>query len=61
MCVAINAMNDLSGTLCGMQVEDSISGPTCNGFNPGLRKCPPEYSAQRTAFNDLGFMVCVKK
>jgi hypothetical protein len=60
VCVLINAQEHSSGTLCGMQVEDSINGPSCNGFNPGLRQCPPEYSLHRTAFNHFGFMVCVK-
>lgn len=61
LCASTNANKDLPGTLCGMQIEDSIDGPSCDGFHPGLRQCPANYEPRRTAFSDYGFMVCVKK
>jgi hypothetical protein len=61
MCAVTNAKEHLSGTLCGMQIQYTIQGPSCNGYNPGLDQCPPEYALKYTAFNALGFMVCVKK
>lgn len=60
ICMVNNAAEDLPGTICGMQIEDSTNGPSCDGYNPGLRRCPPNYTLQRTAFNHFGFMVCVK-
>ena len=60
VCAATNLKDNLPGTLCGMQIEDSVNGPSCDGYDPGLRRCPPGYTAHRTAFNDYGFMVCVK-
>jgi hypothetical protein len=61
VCVATTAKELSPGTLCGMQIEYTIDGPSCNSFNPGLRQCPPEYAVQKTAFNDFGFLVCVKQ
>jgi hypothetical protein len=61
VCVLIDAKEHLSGTICGMQIEDTVNGPSCNGFHPSLCRCPSEYFPQRTAFNAFGFMVCVKK
>jgi hypothetical protein len=60
VCASINAEADLSGTICGMQVEGTIDGPTCDGYNSGLHQCPPKYTLQRTVFNNLGFLFCVK-
>jgi hypothetical protein len=60
VCAATNVKEHLPGTLCGMQIEGTIDGPTCDGYNPGLRQCPPGYTSMRTAFNDFGFKVCVK-
>ncbi|CAF3044611.1 unnamed protein product [Rotaria sp. Silwood2] len=60
VCAAVNVNEDSPGTLCGMQIEGSTEGPSCDGFNPGLRQCPPNYTPQRILFNYLGFMVCVK-
>ena len=60
VCASENAPQDLPGTICGMQIEGTNDGPTCDGFNPGVRKCPPEYSVQRTMFNDMGYLICVK-
>jgi hypothetical protein len=61
VCTVMDATEPLPGTLCGMQIQHTINGPSCDGFNPGLDRCPPEYALKYTAFNDLGFMVCVKK
>ncbi len=61
MCAATNTKEYLSGTLCGMQIQHTINGPSCDGYNPGLDQCPPEYTVQYTAFEDLGFLVCIKK
>ncbi|CAF1415705.1 unnamed protein product [Adineta steineri] len=60
MCAVVNAEKDLPGTLCGMQIGGTISGPSCNGYDPGLSKCPPKYTLKITAFNDLGFYFCLK-
>ncbi|UJR06611.1 hypothetical protein I4U23_010895 [Adineta vaga] len=61
VCAILDGKEHLSGTLCGLQIQGTINGPSCNGFNPGLSQCPPEYSLQYTAFNDYGYFVCVKK
>jgi hypothetical protein len=60
MCAATNTKKYLPGTLCGMQIQHTIDGPSCNGYNPGLEQCPPDYALRYTAFDDLGFLVCVK-
>jgi hypothetical protein len=57
----MNGKEHLSETLCGLQIQDTIKGPSCNNYNPGLDRCPPGYALQYIAFNDLGLMVCVKK
>ena len=60
LCMLKDSTSLLPGTLCGMQIEHSVDGPRCNGFNPGLSQCPPGYSVKTTAFRDYGFKVCVK-
>ena len=60
MCVAINPTEYSPGTLCGLQVQFSTDGPSCDGYNPGLSQCPPHYSLVYTRFNDLGYLTCVK-
>ncbi|CAF1449949.1 unnamed protein product [Rotaria magnacalcarata] len=60
VCAALNPKVNLPGTICGMQIEESRDGPTCNGFHPGLRLCLPNYAIRRIAFEAFGFMVCVK-
>ena len=60
VCAAMNTKEHLSGTLCGLQIQDTTTGPSCDGYDPGLRRCLPGYTLQRTAFSDYGFMVCVK-
>ena len=61
MCTVTNTTEHSSGTLCGMQIQHTIDGPSCDGHNPGLDQCPTDYALKYTAFNDLGFMTCVKK
>ena len=60
VCASFNAEKDLPGTICGMQIEGSVDGPTCDGYNPGLRQCPTGYVSSRTMFNAMGYIVCVK-
>ena len=60
LCMSVNADEDVSGTICGMQIEDTQDGLSCDGYNPGLRQCPPMYSVRRTVFGVYGFLVCVK-
>lgn len=61
ICTITNGKEHLSGTLCGLQIQHTVKGPSCDGYNPGLDRCPSGYASQYTAFNDLGFMTCVKK
>ena len=61
VCAIMDGKQILPGTICGMQVENTIRGPPCEEFHPGLNQCPADYALQRTAFGNLGFMVCVKK
>ena len=60
VCISENAEVDLPGTFCGMQIEYTVDGPSCDGYNPGLRQCPPTYTAHRTMFQNMGFLFCVK-
>ncbi|CAF1441399.1 unnamed protein product [Rotaria magnacalcarata] len=60
VCASLNAKEDLPGTLCGMQIEHTIDGPSCNHYNPGLRQCPVGYSVQATSFKMVIYLVCVK-
>ncbi|UJR19592.1 hypothetical protein I4U23_022726 [Adineta vaga] len=57
MCIALNPKENLSGTLCGMQIQDTKDGPSCDGYDPGLGRCPSDHNLHRTAFNDYGFMM----
>jgi hypothetical protein len=61
VCYSLNAPEDLPGTICGMQMEGTREGPSCDGENPGLRQCPDKYALQRTVFNSVGYLVCVKE
>ena len=61
LCYSQNASEDLPGTICGMQIENTVDGPTCDGNNPGLRQCPDKYAFRRTVFNSVGYLVCVKE
>jgi hypothetical protein len=56
----VNSENDLSGTICGMKIDGTTDGLTCDGYNPGMRQCPPGYSLRYTMFNMIGYFVCVK-
>jgi hypothetical protein len=60
VCASLNAEKDLSGTICGMQIDGTIDGPTCDGHNPGLQQCPPNYTLRYTLFNMMGYFVCLK-
>lgn len=61
VCAVLDSKELPSGTLCGLQVQNTIRGPSCEDLDPGLGQCPPDYTLQYTAFKNLGFMVCVKK
>ena len=60
VCASFNAEEDLPGTICGMQIEGTVDGPTCDGHNPGLRQCPSGYTVHLTMFNTIGYLVCAK-
>ncbi|CAF1508108.1 unnamed protein product [Adineta steineri] len=60
VCSSLHAKEDLPGTLCGMQIHMTKDGPACDGYNPGLQQCPPNYTLRYTAFGAWGFCVCVK-
>lgn len=44
-CYKTNAtLDDLPGTLCGMQTNDGLTGPTCQGYYPARGSCPSGYT-----------------
>ncbi|CAF0886821.1 unnamed protein product [Didymodactylos carnosus] len=42
-----NEAVDLPGTLCGIQLINTIDGPACDGYNPGLWECPSGYTPRQ--------------
>ncbi|CAF1015431.1 unnamed protein product [Didymodactylos carnosus] len=57
-----SAYPDLPGTLCGIQWAQSVDGPACGGYNPGLSQCPPGYSVQLWVLEyGTRFHLCAKR
>ncbi|CAF2982224.1 unnamed protein product [Rotaria sp. Silwood2] len=63
LCVKlISNYPDLPGTLCGIQWAQTIDGPACDGYNPGLSQCPPGYAVQLWVLETGGrFHLCAKQ
>jgi hypothetical protein len=62
-CYKTNAtLDDLPGTMCGMQTNGGVTGPTCQGYYPARGSCPPGYALQqwRVSFGDGWWSFCFK-
>ena len=57
---SVNGIEDLPGTVCGMQTGDT--GPTCNGYFPGRGACPSGYRLEqwRVDFGNGIWSLCIK-
>ncbi|CAF1440258.1 unnamed protein product [Rotaria sordida] len=62
-CYKINAtLDDLPGTICGMQTNGGLTGPTCQGYYPARGSCPSGYVLQQwnVNFGDNRWSFCFK-
>lgn len=56
-------LEDQSGTICGMQVNNGATGVTCSGYQPARGSCPPGYYVVTwlVSFGNGYWSFCVKK
>ncbi|CAF1426260.1 unnamed protein product, partial [Didymodactylos carnosus] len=54
-----NEAVDLPGTLCGIQLINTIDGPACDGYNPGLWECPSGYTPRQWE-SEKKYVLCAK-
>jgi hypothetical protein len=55
-------LDDLPGTMCGMQTNGGRTGPTCQGYYPGRGSCPSGYILHqwRVDIGDSWWSFCFK-
>lgn len=56
-------MDDLPGTICGLQTNNGDTGPTCDGYQPGRGSCPSGYYlvTWNVSFGNNYLSFCVKQ